>query len=224
VLCAAFEARADTEACARVLERARDARAAGKLQDALAQMSACTECPALADVCDQTRASMRAALPTLSVRARACDGTTLDAIVTIDGDVATSAVTLDPGRHDVRAVMGRRVEEQTVFVAEGEHKTVSVVIADAPRPTPPGVWVLSAAAAGALVTSGVLFGVSASLPDRSTLIPAVSANGEALVTADATKRDFAVGAGVALAVSMTVLVTALVVYLTRPFPQPKSSD
>ncbi len=209
-----------------MLERARDMRAAGKLKDALAEMNACTACAALEDVCDRTRASMRDALPTLSVRARACDGTTLDAVVTIDGAAAASVVTLDPGRHDVRAQIGGRVEEQTVFVAEGEHKNVSLVIADAPRPTPPGVWVLSGSAAGALVVAGALFGMTTSLPDRASLVsPAMRANGDApLVTVDETKHDFAVAAGVALAVSVTVIVTALVVYLTRPFPHPKSSD
>lgn len=218
---------AGTEACARVLEEARDLRAAGKLKDALARMNACTECAALADVCARTRTSMHDALPTMSVRARTCDGTPLDALVTIDDQVATSAVSLDPGRHDVRAQIGARVEEQTVFVAEGEHKSVSLVIAEAPRPTPPGVWVLGGSAAGALVVAGALFGLSSSLPDRTSLVsPAASANVNAtpFVTADETKHDFAVASGVALAVSITVVVTALVVYLTRPFPHTKGSD
>ena len=205
-----------------MLERARDMRAAGKLKDALAEMNACTSCPALADVCDQTRASMRDALPTLRVRARACDGTTLDAVVTIDGDLAASALSVDPGRHDVRASVGGRVEEQTVFVAEGEHKNVSLVITGAPRPTPPGVWALTGTAAGGLVTAAALFGLSWSLPDGVSLLSPTSRNGPLVV--DETKRDFAIGAGVALAVSVTVLVTALVVYLTRPFPHTKSPD
>ncbi|HEX4517172.1 MAG TPA: hypothetical protein VH054_26690 [Polyangiaceae bacterium] len=220
-------ARADTEACARVLEEARDLRAAGKLKDALTRMNACTECAALADVCASTRDSMRDALPTLSVRARACDGTPLDALVTIDGQLATSAMSLDPGRHDVRARIGARAEEQTVFVAESEHRSVSLVIADAPRPTPPGVWVLGASSVGALVVAGALFGISASLPDRMTLVsPATSGdvNATPFVTPDETKHDFAVAAGVALAVSITVVVTALVVYLTRPFPHTKGPD
>ena len=197
-------------------------RSAGKLKDALAQMNACSECPALADVCDQTRASMQGALPTLAVRARTCDGATLDAIVTIDGDVASSAVTLDPGRHDVRAELGGRVEEQTVYVAEGEHKSVSLVITNAPRPTPPGVWVLTASAAGALITATALFGVAWTLPDgASFMTPAAR---DTPLVADETKHDFVVAAGVALAVSVTALATALVVYLTRPFPHPKGPD
>ena len=216
-----FGASADTETCARVLERARDLRAAGKLKDALTQMNACVECPALADVCDQTRASMSAALPTLTVRARACDGNSLDATITIDG-IPVSSMTLDPGRHDIRAEVGGRAEEQTVFVSEGEHKSVSLVIADVSRPTPPGVWALGGSAVGALITAGTLFGVSWSLPDR--LSPLTPAARDSPLVIDETKHDFAVAAGVALAVSVTVLVTALVVYLTRPFPHPKSSD
>ena len=204
-----------------MLERARELRAAGKLNDALDRMNACTECPALADVCEQTRASIQSALPTLSVRVRTCDGEAFDAVVTIDGSVARSAMSLDPGRHDVRAELAGRVEEQTVFVAEGEHKNVSLVIADVPRPTPPGVWVLTGTAAGALVTAGALFGVSASLPGTSLVSPALS---DGPRTLDGTRYDFAVAAGVALAVSVTVLFTALVVYATRPFPRPKSSD
>ena len=200
-------------------------RAAGKLKDAIAEMNSCTACPALADVCDQTRASMQGALPTLRARARTCDGTTLDAVVTIDGDVATSAVTLDPGRHDVRAAIGGRAEEQTVFVAESEHKNVSLVIGDPPRPAPLGVWVLGGTAAGALTVAGALFSVAASLPDPAPFVsPVAIANGEHAIIVDETKRDFAVGAGVALAVSVTMIVTALVVYLTRPFPHPKSPD
>ena len=218
----AYGARADTEACARVLEEARGMRAAGKLQDALSRMNACTECPALADVCDRTRASMRDALPTLHVRARACDGTTLEANVSIDGDVAYGVTALDPGRHDVRVQIGARVEEQTVFVAEGEHRNVSLVITDAPRPTPLGVWALTGTAAGALVTAAALFGVSASLPGGP--IFGAPAARDAPLVADETRRDLAVAAGVALAVSVTVFATALVVYLTRPFPRTKAPD
>ena len=185
-------------------------------------MNACTECPALADVCDQTRASMREALPTLTVRARACDGTTLPAVVTIDGAVGSST-TLDPGRHDVRAEIGGRVEEQTVFVAEGEHRSISLVITDAPRPTPPGVWVLTGTAAGAFLTATTLFGISLTLPDRTSLFTPATRD-TPLVVVDETKHDFAVAAAVAVAVSVTALVTALVVYLTRPFPHPKAPD
>ena len=187
-------------------------------------MDACTACPALADVCDQTRASMQSARPTLRVRARACDGEMLDATVTIDGDVAASAVTLDPGRHDVRAAVGGHAEEQTVFVAEGEHKNVTLVIAAAPRPAPMGVGVLAGFGAGGLLTAATLFGVSATLPAQSPVVSPVAINGEHALVVDETKRDFAMAAGVALAASITVLVTAFVVYLTRPFPHPKSSD
>ena len=172
-----------------MLERARDLRAAGELKDALAQMNACAECPALTDVCDQTRASMRDALPTLAVRARACDGTTLDATVTSDGD----------------------------------HKSVSLVIADVPRATPPAVWVLGGSAAGAVITAAALFGVAFSLPDHASLLTP-AARDMPLMPVDETKHDFAVAGAIALAVSATVLVTALIVYLTRPFPHPKSSD
>jgi hypothetical protein len=223
VVLVAAPSRADTAACARVLERARDLRAAGKVKDALAEMNACTECPALADVCEQTRASMGAALPTLSVTARACGGEALAAIVTVDGDVASSVVTLEPGRHDVRATLGGRVEEQTVYVAEGEHKHVSLVLADVSRPTPLGVWVLGAASASALLTAGTLWGVWASLPDGATF-GAPIAVGRNPPVVDETRHDFGAAAAVALAVSVTTLVTAIVVYLTRPFPHPKGPD
>jgi hypothetical protein len=217
-------ARADTEACARVLERSREMRAAGKLKDALAQMNECTECPALEDVCEQTRDSMRRALPTLAVRARTCDGTTLDAaVITIDGETATSSTTVDPGRHDVRAEVGKRVEEQTVFVAEGEHRSVSLVVTDPPRPTPLGVWALSASGAGGLLAAATLFAVSASLPAGMSFLTPIS-HDMSIDVVDHTKSDFAVAAGVALAVSVTAFVTALVVYLTRPFPHPKGPD
>jgi hypothetical protein len=218
----AAPARAGTEECARVLERARDLRAANKLKDAIAEMNACSACPALADVCDQTRASMQSALPTHGVRARSCDGETLDATITIDGDVVGSVTSVDPGRHDVRAAIGRHVEEQTVFVAEGEHKSVSLVVGDAPRPTPPGVWALAGTAAGALVTATTLFGIAASLPDRTSPFSPALRDGPLVV--DETKHDFAVAASVALGASITVLVTAIVVYVTRPFPHPKAPD
>ena len=185
-------------------------------------MNGCSECPALADVCEATRASMRDAVPTLSVRARTCDGAPLDATITIDGAPAHGGVALDPGRHDVHAELAGHVQEQTVFVSEGEHKNVSIVLGDPPRPAPLGVWVLTGVASAALLTAGTFWGVSASLGDSYSLASPYARDGYAIV--DQTKRDYAVAAGVALAVSVTALVTAFVVYVTRPFPHPKGPD
>jgi hypothetical protein len=133
-------------------------------------------------------------------------------------------VALDPGRHDVRAAIAGRVEEQTVFVSEGENKRVSLVIGDAPRPTALGVWALAGVGTGALITAAGLFGLSASLPAPESFVSPVAINGEHPIVVDETKRDFALGAGIAVGVAVTLFVTAVVVYLTRPFPHPQSSD
>src|ERR1700742_288026 len=132
---------------------------------------------------------MSAELPTLHVHARTCDGDALDAIVTIAG-IAGARATLDPGWHDVRAEIGGRAEEQSVFIAEGEHKSVSLVIASAPRPMPLAVPVLVGTSVAALGAAGVLWAVSLSTSTRLVAMYPAALNGP--LVEDATQRDFAV--------------------------------
>ncbi len=216
-------ARADTEACARTLHRARELRDAGKLHDALHVMEACNACDALADVCASTKAALQSSAPTLTVTVHDCDGVALDdARVSIDGaPVAQGEETeLDPGAHTVRAELGGRTEEQTVLVLEGEKRRASLMIRNPARarPLPVSVILSGATAAFSLAASATLWAWAATpLPPVSASPTNIYIRSNEAAPAQGTHDALVIAASAALAVGLTALVATVVLYATRPF-------
>jgi hypothetical protein len=207
---------ADTAACARVLDRARELRSAHKLHDSLRELEACTECDALADVCAQATASARAALPTLAVTVHGCDHEPLpEALVTIDGTVVAQdePLDLDPGQHTVRAELRGAVEEQTVLLNESDRRRASLMIgSSSPRPVSPGAIVLGATSALAFASGISLAAWSISISTDALAPPLTAASAARNHDAVDTKNALLIGAEVAFAVSAATLITALVVW------------
>ncbi len=218
-------ARADTEACARTLEHARQLHAEGRLQDAIRAMDACTACDAIADVCASTKAALVASVPTLMVSVHDCDGAPLaDANLFVDGSPVAQGEPkeLDPGPHAVRAELAGRTEEQTVIVLEHEKRRASLMLPGPARPIPPAAIVLGAA-------SGVMLATAASLWAWGMSSSSATPTGPFFKTREMNASqpmhdDLVLAAAITLGAAVTTLVTAVVLYATRPFRTPKRLD
>lgn len=223
----AEEPRPSAEACASTAERAMDARAEGRLSDALEAFRACA-----VDVCpDIVKADCRVALaelstkaPRISVRVRVgSEADVADAEVEIDGERVPPAeratgLVLNAGQHTLTARRGGRAAKRTFVVTNGDQsRTVEIEIpSNGPERTPEAeVNLLPAAVVGgaALASLGVaaVLGVWSYLDFRDyedTCSPRCDEDDVAASQARAVGADVALGIGLNLAVAATVLFFA----------------
>lgn len=125
----AADARADKEACARAAESYQELRDQGHLQEGRNKLLVCAsaECPKLIRTdCTNWLEELTRTMPSISVQVDLRkDDKASDLQVFLDGkpvdDKALgSAIPLDPGKHRVRAVIGKDSVEREVLVAIGE--------------------------------------------------------------------------------------------------------
>jgi hypothetical protein len=163
VVTLAAPARADEAACIAASETETALRNAGKLQDALKQLAICAAPTCSSEVkaeCTKRIAEVKAALPTLVLRATDSAGNDVAAVnVTLDGAPFVSSldgrpIALDVGTHTLRfQATGKNPVEKTLVVGEGEKdRHVTVMMAEAAGPTlTPGVALVAPALPAPLV-------------------------------------------------------------------------
>ncbi len=178
-------ARADTtDQCIASAENGQRLRRDARLRAARDELIACAReaCPAaIARDCKRWLAEVEGSLPSIVVRVVDSGGRDVtDAVVTVDGEVATVSAAgrpleLDPGEHTVRAERNDLTTSASIVVGAGEHdRLISLEMPDAARRAQaprasisPATWALGGAglvAAGA----GVLFWLEGR-SDRSSL-------------------------------------------------------
>ena len=219
------------------------ARNASRLLDARDAAIACSRqtCPErLQTDCLTWLREVEATIPTVVVSVVGPDGAArLDALVSIDGkDVPVDgrAVSLDPGRHAVRATLtGADPLEQSLVVMQGkrdqpvqitfpalDHAPSPPAAPAAParpppvvtRPTPPLVFAFGALAVVGIGTWAVVGGTTLWGPAGLRTLHACTPHcSQARADAIATKLDIA---GVAAGVGLIGLGLATYFYLTRP--------
>jgi hypothetical protein len=231
----AEEPRPSAEACASTAERGMDARAEGRLSDALEAFRACA-----VDVCpDIVKADCRVALaelstkaPRISVRVRVgAEADVADAEVEIDGERVPPAeratgLVLNAGQHTLTARRGGRTATRTFVVTNGDQsRTVEIEIPSngperAPEPEAE-VNLLPAAVVGgaALASLGVaaVLGVWSYVDFRDYEDGCSPRCDEDDVAASQAR---AVGADVALGIGLNLVVAATVLFFAGPKVEP----
>jgi hypothetical protein len=109
-----------------------------------------------------------------------------------------------------------------VLVAEGEHRAAKLLVGELRRPAPPGAFVLAAVSGITLATSAALWGWSMNVAPANASLTSPLMRGDTVVRQ--THEDILLAAEIALAVSVTALATAVIVYLTRPIRVPGRPD
>jgi hypothetical protein len=134
-------ARADEASCIAASEKEVGLRKTGKLQDALKELAVCAAATCSTEVnaeCTRRIGEVKAALPTVVVRATDAAGNDLtDVKVTLDGVPFAStldgrAIPVDPGKHLLRfESAGKPPLERTLLFGEGEKdRRVTVVLGE----------------------------------------------------------------------------------------------
>jgi hypothetical protein len=160
-------ARADDNACFAASETEIGLRKAGKLQDAIKQLTICADpkCPTeVSTECGRRIQVLNAAIPTVILAANDGKGNDITAVtVTLDGAPLTQkldglAIAIDPGSHTLHfESAGNPPVDKTILVQEGEKDRQIVVSLGAPGAAPApaagGGW--STQKTLALVAAGV---------------------------------------------------------------------
>jgi hypothetical protein len=132
--------RADEEACIAASEKELESRKAGRLQEAQNELALCTDpsCSEVArTVCAKRAVELRAAIPTLVLRATDAAGNDLtDVGVTLDGVPFASRldgrpISADPGSRTLHfEAPGKLPVDKSIVIAEGEKdRPITVVMA-----------------------------------------------------------------------------------------------
>lgn len=181
-------ARADKEACARAAESYQELRDQSRLQEGRAKLLVCaaTECPKLirAD-CTNWLEELNRTMPSVVIQVDLRkDDKASDLQVFFDGKALDdkalgTSMPVDPGKHRVRAVLGKDAVEREILVAVGEkNKAVALQFdasaAEPPKNVPPqdppvsggsrsvGPYVLGGVGLASLVVFGVFQGIGRS--------------------------------------------------------------
>lgn len=231
-------------ACANAAEEGQKARDEGRLFLARDRFAQCLrpECPGvIAKECAAWLDDVNERIPELIVAVVDGDGRDVtDAILEVDGErsvVAASgrAVSLDPGKHSLRAVRGTLATVEHVVLRERERgrkvllrlgpepppassgSVPSAAVAGrsvppALRPVPTLTWVL-AGVGGVLAAAGTGFGLSAanSYSDLKSRCPADCTDSDILGL-----RAKTVTADIAFSLALAAGIGAAIVYMTRP--------
>lgn len=238
------KAQADKEVCARAAESYQELRDQSKLQEGRAKLLICAaaECPKLIRVdCTNWLEELTRVMPSVSIQVDLRkDDKASDLQVFLDGKALDekslgSAVPVDPGKHRVRAVIGKDSVEREVLVAVGEkNKAVSLQFqpqaAEPSRIVPPpdtqassgsrsvGPYILGGVGLASLVVFGVFQGIGRSqfgdLEDGCGKTKSCTADEVSSV------RTKFIVSGVALTVGIAALASAVGWFI---FDTPRSS-